>query len=179
MPPAFDEREFRNALGTFATGVTVVTTRGEDGHAYGMTVNSFAAVSLAPPLVLWSLAHGSPSAAAFRSTVCFGISVLALEQLSLSRRFSRPGTDKFAGVPIDDGLGGVPLIRGAVATFECRSEYRYYGGDHEIIVGRVERYGYQQRDSLIFCGGRYQRGISLEPKADADAELSAAWSGLA
>jgi len=129
--------------------------------------------------VLWSLALKSPSAPAFRSTAHFGVSILALDQLGLSRHFSRSAVDKFDGVATVDGDGGVPLITGAAATFECRSEYRYFGGDHHIIVGRVERYAYDRRPTLLFCHGRYQRGQELEPTADADQELAAAWSGLA
>lgn len=176
---SFDERDFRNALGTFGTGVTIVTTRAPDGRPYGMTANSFSAVSLDPPLVLWSLALKSPSAPLFRAAQHFGVSVLALDQLHLSRHFARSAEDKFVGIDTVDGAGGVPLIGGAASTFECRSEYRYFGGDHQIIVGRVERYTYDRRATLLFCHGRYQRGQELEPTADANLELAAAWSGLA
>ena len=176
---AFDEREFRNALGSFATGVSLVTTRGEDGRPYGMTVNSFAAVSLNPPLVLWSLATGSPSAPAFQAANHFAVNVLALNQLELSRHFSHPKPDKFANVAFSSGLAALPLLDGAAAQFECTRDNAYSGGDHIIILGRVIRFSRNRSRTLIFCHGRYHRGVELEPKADADAELSAAWSGLA
>ncbi len=174
-----DEREFRHALGRFATGVTVITTVGEDSHRYGMTANSFAAVSLKPPLVLWSLATSSPSAEAYRNASHFAVNILALDQLHLSRHFAHPHPDKFSGIETVAGLGGAPLLTGCAATFECRREFAYFGGDHVIIVGRVERFAYQRASTLIFCQGHYQRGVDLEPAANADAELSAAWSGLA
>ena len=176
---SFDQRDFRNALGTFGTGVTIISTRGLDGRAYGMTANSFSGVSLDPPLVLWSLAMKSPNAAAFRSATHFGVSILALDQLALSRQFSRPAPDKFEGVATVAGAGGVPLIAGAAARFECRTEYCCLGGDHLIIVGRVAHYAYERKSTLLFCQGRYQRGQELEPAADANQELATAWSGLA
>ena len=163
--PAVDEREFRNALGSFATGVTVITTIGEDLRCYGMTVNSFTAVSLNPPLVLWNLATSSPSAAAFRSASRFAVNVLALDQLDLARRFSHRHPDKFSGLDTVAGIGGVPLLVDPAASFECLREYVYFGGDHAIIVGRVEKFSYRRPQTLMFCQGRYQRGIELEPTA--------------
>jgi flavin reductase (DIM6/NTAB) family NADH-FMN oxidoreductase RutF len=176
---AFTDREFRNALGAFATGVTVVTAIAEDGVPCGMTANSFTALSLQPPLVLWSIARGSPSAPTFLAAEHFAISVLAADQIDISRRFSRPHADKFATVATLPGLGGVPLIDGAVTHFECRQEQRYEGGDHIIIIGRVLRLTVNPVPSLVFCSGRYQRGVDLEPAPDSDTELSVSWSGLA
>jgi len=176
---AFTDREFRNALGAFATGVTVVTAVAEDGIPCGMTANSFTALSLQPPLVLWSIARGSPSAPTFLAAEHFSISVLAADQIDISRRFSRPHADKFATVATLQGIGGVPLIDGAVVNFECRLEQRYEGGDHIILIGRVLRLTSSPAPSLIFSSGRYQRGIDLEPAPDSDTELSVSWSGLA
>jgi flavin reductase (DIM6/NTAB) family NADH-FMN oxidoreductase RutF len=177
-PAPFDPREFRNALGTFATGVTVVTAAGEDGRLLGMTVNSFAAVSLEPPLVLWSLVAHSPSAPAFLQCRHFAVNVLALGQRELSRTFSRPSPDKYAGIATRQGLGGAPLLEGAVAHFECQLERTLPGGDHVILLGRVLRFSHARAPTLIFCNGRYMRGHDLEPYADADAEIAKAWSGL-
>lgn len=176
---AFTDREFRNALGAFATGVTVVTAVAADGVPCGMTANSFTALSLQPPLVLWSIARGSPSAPTFLAAEHFAISILAADQIDVSRRFSRPNADKFATVATLRGIGGVPLIGGAVAHFECRMEQHYEGGDHIIIIGRVLRLTSNPAPSLMFCSGRYQRGTDLEPAPDSDTELSVSWSGLA
>jgi flavin reductase (DIM6/NTAB) family NADH-FMN oxidoreductase RutF len=171
-------REFRNALGAFATGVTVVTTRAADGTPHGLTVNSFAAVSLDPRLVLWSQSIRAPSFALFASAAHFAVNVLALDQLELSRCFARPAPDKFAGVHFDEGLDGVPVLTGAAAAFECRAFARYPGGDHVIHVGEVERFSYTKRAPLMFARGRYQRGRDLELRPDPDADLAAAWAGL-
>jgi len=175
----FTDREFRNTLGTFATGVTVITAIGADGVPCGMTANSFTALSLQPPLVLWSIARGSPSAPLFLAAEYFAISILAADQIDISRRFSRPHPDKFATVQTLPGLGGAPLIAGAAAHFECRTEQFHEGGDHSIIIGRVLRLASSNAPPLIFCSGRYQRGVDLERAPDSDTELSVSWSGLA
>lgn len=177
--PSTEERRFRNALGAFGTGVTVITTVDAAGQRFAMTVNSFAAVSLRPPLVLWSIARGSPSAGVFLATEHFAVNVLAASQLRLARHFSRPSPDKFAEVAVRTGLYGAPLIEGAPAQFECRLEHRYNGGDHVILVGRVLRFVHAPSQPLLFAGGCYQRGTNLEADADWDAELSMAWGGLA
>ncbi len=178
-PCTFDRRDLRNALGVFATGVTVVTTIDAAGRCYAMTANSFTAVSLSPPLVLWSVARDAYSAAAFTGSRYFAINVLALDQIPLSRHFSRPSDDKFAGIATFAGEGGCPLIAGAAAAFQCSTESTHPAGDHEIIIGRIRHYRYSAQDPLIFCRGRYQKGLLLEFKADAEAELNAAWGGLA
>ena len=154
---AVDTGDFRRALGCFATGVTVITTDSAAGGRAGLTVSSFSSVSLDPPLVLWSLSLHAPSLPAFQASPHFGVNILAADQAALSTRFATPSEDKFAGLAIVEGLGDIPLIDGAAAHFECRSEFRYYGGDHVIIIGRVERYAYWDRDPLIFCHGRYAK----------------------
>jgi flavin reductase (DIM6/NTAB) family NADH-FMN oxidoreductase RutF len=151
----FDARDLRNALGTFATGVAIITTRDADGRLFGLTGNSFSSVSLDPPLVLWSLACAAPSLPAFRTATHFGVSVLSTEQQSLSVRFAQRIPDKFDGVSYELGEYGVPLIDGAAAHFECRIVDRYYGGDHEIFLGHVERYSYERKPTLLFCHGAY------------------------
>src|SRR5438045_6999201 len=124
-----DTRDFRAALGTFPTGVCLVTTLGADGQPAGLTVNSFSSVSLEPPMVLWSLARTANCAAVFRDAEYFAINVLAAGDASLSTHFAKPGPDKFqkyAGRFVA-GLGGVPVLENAVASFECHSRHRYYG----------------------------------------------------
>ncbi len=155
----------RNALGTFATGVAFITTRDPEGRLFGLTGNSFNSVSLDPPLVLWSLSVAAPSLPAFRKATHFGVNVLATEQHELALRFARPHKNKFEGVPHSLGEYGVPLIDGAAAHFECRIVDRYYGGDHEIFLGQVERYSYERKPTLLFCHGTYHRAQPLTDDA--------------
>jgi flavin reductase (DIM6/NTAB) family NADH-FMN oxidoreductase RutF len=149
-------------LGTFATGVAIITTRDDAGRLYGLTGNSFSSVSLDPPLVLWSLARAAPSLPAFRAATHFAVNVLGSEHRDLSVRFGRGARDKFAGVDYTLGEFGVPLIDGAAAHFECRIVDRYYGGDHEIFLGHVERYRYVHKPTLLFCHGTYHRAHPLD-----------------
>lgn len=155
----FDARDFRNALGSFATGVTIVTAQGAEGHLAGLTVNSFASVSLDPPLVLWSLSRHSPALTVFRNCSHYAINVLAADQLELSNMFARSGneSERFRGLQFAAGLGGAPLLEGCCAWFECRNETTHDGGDHLLFVGDVENYRYQALSPLVFHGGKYQR----------------------
>lgn len=172
------DREFRNALGAFGTGVTVITTRAADGSLHGLTANSFSAVSLQPRLVLWSQSLRTPSHAVFEAATHFAINILSADQVDLSRRFARSSPDKFAGLAVREGLGGSPLLPGAVATFECQAMARHPGGDHVIHVGEVLRYAYADGAPLLFVRGRYQIGRDLEANPRPDADLESAWSGL-
>lgn len=112
--------------------------------------------------MLWSLSRAAPSLPAFRAATHFGVTVLATEQQALALRFARPHRNKFENVPHSLGEYGVPLIEGAAAHFECRIVDRYYGGDHEIFLGHVERYTYERKPTLLFCHGAYQRAEPLE-----------------
>jgi flavin reductase (DIM6/NTAB) family NADH-FMN oxidoreductase RutF len=153
--PEFDPRDFRNALGLFATGVTIVTTRTDGGEPIGLTANSFSSVSLAPPLVLWSLSLRSPNLGNFLKAAHFAINVLARDQIALSQRFSKPIPNKFEGVACSEGRQGLPLLDGAVAQFQCRTEARHYAGDHVIFIGHVLQYAYAEREALGYFRGRY------------------------
>ena len=157
----FDTRDLRNALGSFATGVTIITARGKDGGLYGLTANSFTSVSLTPPLVLWSASLYAQSLPAFQEGSHFVVNVLAHDQVELSNFFARTREDKFAEIEHMIAECGAPVILGAAAHFECRNEYRHYGGDHIIFIGHVERYAYTQKPTLLFCRGRYLRGEPL------------------
>lgn len=153
--PDIDPKDFRRALGTFVTGVTIITTRRPSGEFAGLTANSFSSVSLSPPLVLWSLSLFAPSLPAFQESPHFSINILAADQMHLSQKFSRSAPNKFEGVAVREGIGGVPLIEGAAASFTCRNEFRYYGGDHVIFLGAVLAYEHSDLPPLVFARGRY------------------------
>ncbi len=159
--PPPDVRALRNALGVYPTGVTIVTTRGVDGRSVGLTVNSFASLSLEPPLLLWSLSNRSPNLRAFRTASHFVVNVLAQEQDDLAMRFANPAiVDKFEGVALrDDALGRsheVPLVGGAAAWFVCACRDAIETGDHTLFIGRVVAHeSAAERPPLVFQGGRF------------------------
>jgi flavin reductase (DIM6/NTAB) family NADH-FMN oxidoreductase RutF len=169
-----DARHLRHALGRFPTGVTVVTTRGPTGKLEGLTVNSFAALSLEPALVLWSLNHSSPSVAGFRASGHFAVNVLRATQADLSHRFAVRSDNKFDGIVFDAGLGGVPVLRDMLATFECETASIVEGGDHLLFVGRVRRIAYADGDPLIFNAGKYCTAQGL-PAGTAVDDLKKVW----
>jgi flavin reductase (DIM6/NTAB) family NADH-FMN oxidoreductase RutF len=149
-----DTGALRRSLGSFSTGITVITTVTPDGRKVGLTANSFLSVSLDPPLVLWSLKDSSPNRTVFEQCSHFAINVLAFDQEGICRRFATPGiADKFAGVALKDGTGGVPLLDGAVAQFECSAHARHPGGDHQLFIGKVESHRWSERLPLLFCQG--------------------------
>mgnify|MGYP001294412596 CR=1 FL=1 len=151
----FDPQDFRAALGTFTTGVTIITTRGPDGEPIGITANSFNSVSLNPPLVLWSLSKNARSLGAFSGARHWNVHVLSVEQEALSGRFARQGEDKFADLELDEGISDAPLLRDCTASFQCRTAFSYDGGDHVIFVGEVLAYDRSELPPLVFQGGQY------------------------
>ena len=151
----FDPTELRKVLGTFATGVTVITTRAPDGTAVGLTANSFNSVSLDPPMVLWSLAKTARSRSAFEAAQHWAVHILAADQEELANRFATRGTDKFAGLIIDHGTGEVPLLHGCAARLQCRTSFLYEGGDHIIFVGEVLAVDHTDNTPLVFHAGAY------------------------
>lgn len=154
--PSFSTTEFRAALGAFATGVTIVTARDASGHYVGLTANSFNSVSLAPPLVLWSLALTARSMATFNNTSHYAIHVLAADQMDLAERFSRKEGSRFEGVSFRDSAAGVPILDGVLAVFECFNRSQYEEGDHVIFVGQVERCTlHADAQPLIFQRGKF------------------------
>lgn len=154
-----DPRALRNALRSFATGITVVTACTPEGQAIGLTVNSFNSVSLAPPLIVWSLSQDSSNFEAFQRASHYAVNVLALDQIELAQRFATSDADKFLGLATSPGLGGAPLLQKCCAWFECRNESRFAAGDHRVFIGSVERFSAVARKPLIYHGGRYQ-GLS-------------------
>lgn len=155
-PP--DIREFRNALGAFATGVTVITTRGPRGELVGNTASSFNSVSLDPPLVLWSLGKNAYSIKAYLSTDYFAVNVLREGQEDVSSRFARALGDKWQGLDYETWETGSPILPDALAVFECKTVYTYQGGDHVIFVGEVIRFDHDPNGRpLVFHRGGYRR----------------------
>lgn len=152
---SFEARQLRDVLGTFVTGVTIVTTRDAEGQAHGVTANSFSSVSLDPPLVLWSQSVSSRSHAAFQGSAHFAINILADDQIALSNHFAKSRDDKFDGVAHAQGLGGAPVLDGVAAHLECTKVAAYPGGDHVVFIGRVERIAQSGRRPLAFGSGRY------------------------
>jgi flavin reductase (DIM6/NTAB) family NADH-FMN oxidoreductase RutF len=151
-------RDFRSALGSFATGVTVITALAPDGEPIGVTISSFNSVSLDPPLILWSLSLNSPNIDAFRSASHYAVNVLAAGQQQLSDRFASRSEDRFTGLRVRTGLSDVPLLEGCCAWFECTNEAHYPGGDHLIFVGHVERFAVADAETpLIFHNARYRQ----------------------
>jgi flavin reductase (DIM6/NTAB) family NADH-FMN oxidoreductase RutF len=140
----------------FATGVTIVTARTASGELVGLTANSFNSVSLAPPLVLWSLALAAGSMAVFSNGMHYAINVLAADQQALAEQFASRGTDRWKGVAFTEGVSGAPLLNGAAATFECFNRSQYTEGDHVIFVGEVERCSHRAEASpLLYHGGKF------------------------
>ena len=150
-----DATSLRAALGSFATGVTIVTCRAANGEPVGLTVNSFAALSLAPPMVLWSLRLASPSLAVFDAATHFAINVLAEAQVDLSRRFASALPAKFDEGLWGQGVNGVPVLAGCAATFECERASHQVAGDHRLYLGRVVAASSQGLAPLVYHSGRY------------------------
>jgi 3-hydroxy-9,10-secoandrosta-1,3,5(10)-triene-9,17-dione monooxygenase reductase component len=163
MQQSFDSDLFRQALGTFTTGVTIVTTVDAAGHDVGVTANSFNSVSLAPPMVLWSLARSSTNMAAFLAARNFAVHVLASDQHALATRFAQKGTDRFAGLHLRRGVDGIALLNGCAARFECRTAFQYEGGDHVIFVGEVLNFEHCEREPLVFKRGRFALAAGKMP----------------
>ncbi|MCP3906991.1 MAG: flavin reductase family protein [Oceanicoccus sp.] len=154
---SFDSLEFRNALGTFATGVCVVTANPEGYEPFGMTVNSFASVSLDPALVLWSLQNNSECFSVFEKADKFAVNILASDQIDLSNLYAQKNNHVLAPKHFRIGKSGLPVVRGVVTSFECNVWARYPGGDHVILVGEVtEMENNSNKEPLLFNAGQYR-----------------------
>lgn len=149
-------RSIRNLLGQFATGVTVITTTGQDGRKIGMTANSFSSLSLEPPLILWSLSKTAPSLPDFVAAPHFAIHVLGHHQHELSGHFARGAEDKFANIQHEMCDLGIPILQDTLATLVCRNVNQYEGGDHLIFIGEIEHYQHNSGDPLVFHAGKYR-----------------------
>ncbi|GLZ86417.1 flavin oxidoreductase [Metapseudomonas resinovorans] len=174
----FDPKQFRQALGAFTTGVTIVTTRGPDGQDYGLTANSFNSVSIDPPMVLWSINKDSSSAHAFTEGSHFAVHILATDQEPLSNRFAKSGTDKFAGLDLQRGPSEIPLLDGCSARFQCKTTYQYEGGDHIILVGEVLAFDRFDKAPLVFHSGGYRRLVPPAPRGEESVIYGENWLGF-
>ena len=153
-----DARTFRDALGCFATGVTIITAMDADGKPIGLTANSFTSVSLDPPLLLVCIANNAGSAAVMRRAERFAVNVLQIGQQPTSNRFAGKGEDRFAATPWEVGEFGTPVLTGSLSSFECARDAVHDGGDHFILVGRVLKAMLEpRRDPLLYFRGKYRR----------------------
>lgn len=151
-----DSRHFRRALGQFATGVTVITCVSKsDGRSVGMTVNSFASVSLDPPLVLWNLANSSANLAVIGAADGFAVNVLSKEQCDIAKTFAAPVSSRFNGVPHHVSARGLPVLDEAIAVFECRHHTQHVGGDHTIFIGEVMSFRMREAAPLVYSAGNF------------------------
>ncbi len=153
-----DPRTLRDAMGCFATGITIVTALDPAGTPVGLTANSFTSVSLDPPLLLVCIANTAGTAPTLRGAAHFGVNVLQIGQQPTSNRFAAKGEDRFANQPWAPGQTGVPLLGGSLVSFECQRESLHEAGDHFILVGRVVRAQFEpHRDPLLYFRGKYRR----------------------
>lgn len=152
-----DPRALRNALGAFATGVTIVTARGDDGEPVGFTANSFTSVSLEPPLLLVCLAHKAFSYGIFKKAESFAVNVLEAGQEEIAMRFATRGVDKFGLTDWHPGERGAPLIAGCLARFDCAMHQRVVAGDHDILMGQVIGFSRHEGSALVYHHGTFRR----------------------
>jgi flavin reductase (DIM6/NTAB) family NADH-FMN oxidoreductase RutF len=153
---SFDTRALRDALGCFPTGVAVVTAESDDRPPMGITVNSFASVSLVPPLVLWCVDRRSDRSQTFVSAGGFTISVLDATHREVSARLAKPGAHSLADIALRPTELGPPALADALAVFECVREEVHPGGDHVILLGRVLRFAFRPSgEPLVFFRGDY------------------------
>ena len=158
MCSSFDGDQFRQAMSRFATGVCIITANPIGYQPFGLTVNSFASLSLTPPLVLWNLRKASDTLQAFRAATLYCVNVLSHNQSELSSRLARRGDHVLQPDEFEPGSSGLPVLRRTLAAFECRIEERYEGGDHIIMVGRVLALRREGKGRpLLFIDGRYRQ----------------------
>ena len=160
--PLDEIRALRSALGRYPTGVSVVSTQSPDGQVHCMTVNSFASLSLEPPLILWALRTRSVRFETFVNCALFSINVLAESQVDLARRHATPTRDAVDSHDWKGFLAGCPVVTGAVAQFVCRTDNQVQQGDHAIQIGEVIKFAEFERKPLLFMSGGYFAGSGLE-----------------
>lgn len=155
MTDGVDAAQFRQLLGRFATGVSVLTARDASGEPQGMTASSIASVSLVPPLLLVAVDHANDMHAAMRSATRFVVNILAADQEALARAFAAETTNRFVGVGYRESRHGIPLLDGAVAHIECAKQAEVPGGDHTVFLGLVTGGAVTEREPLLYFRGGY------------------------
>lgn len=160
--PALDPLELRRCLGSFVTGVTVITALDVHGQPEGITANSFSSLSLDPPLIVWSLRLNARSFLTYQNAKQFAVNILAQDQLHISNRFASSGVNRFEGIDYQSGLAGVPLIAGCASYLECSLQATHPGGDHLLFVGRVERIHVVNKPPLAYSGGSYAKVVLID-----------------
>lgn len=153
--PPLDARALRNALGNFATGITVITAQSNTGEKVGVTANSFNSLSMDPPLILWSLDKRAGSYNVFSQTSHFAVNILAADQMATSNHFATKQVDKFASIDYEIGLGNAPLLKGCSARFQCSVYQKIDAGDHWLFIGKVEAFDEESKSGLCYHKGGY------------------------
>ena len=177
MNTAFEPREFRDALSSFATGVTIVTSRDKDNEPIGMTASSFNSVSVDPPLILWSVTKSALSANAYKEAEYFAVHILSAHQSDLSNKFATSGENKFAGLDYDYDAYDMPALPNVACRFSCKTWAVHEGGDHWIIVGEVLGFERNVTEGLIFAGGSYAASAPLHQVVKSSGSPNNAASG--
>ena len=151
------QEQFRNALGSFASGVTAVTTKDANGKLLGITVSAFCSVSLSPPMVLICIEKTAGCHYAFEESNVFVVNILREGEAQTSELFASVIDNKFEEIDYSLGIDGVPILTNALATLECRVKFSYHGGDHSIFVGEVENVSVDDGSPLMYFRGNYGR----------------------
>ncbi|NJR20585.1 MAG: flavin reductase family protein [Hyphomonadaceae bacterium] len=151
----FDQKEYRSALGSFATGVTIVTANDANGHGHGLTVNSFTSVSLDPPLVLWCLGNKSDSYDIFANSSHYAINVLPADGKDLAMRFAGKGDQQFAAGEAKSLVTGAPILNDAIAAFDCVVVDKIVAGDHLILIGQTQDFVVKNVPGLTYFRGTF------------------------
>lgn len=161
-PPPQAKPELRHAFGRFATGIAIITTLDEDGKPYGLTINSFASVSMAPPIISWNVIRGSTAHQTITQAGRFVVNILATSQRDVAQQMTGPIEHRFAGVPYHDSSSGLPIISNTLATFECETHSMISAGDHDIVLGTVKQFEHREGHPLVYWRGNYATAMACE-----------------
>lgn len=153
---AITNEEFRAALGNFASGVTVVTTKDADGNLHGLTVSAFSSVSMNPPLILICIQKSTHSYHAFEESKSFVVNILSDSQKEISNQFAFKHEDKFSGIDYKIGVLNIPVLDNCLVNLECTLKHSYDGGDHTIFVGQIENAVVNEKNPLVYWKGNYR-----------------------
>lgn len=154
--------ELRHAFGRFATGIAVITTLDEHGKPYGLTINSFASVSMDPPMISWNVIRGSNAHKTIARAGSFVVNILARPQLDIAQQMTGSLEHRFAGVPYYSSSSGLPVISDTLATFECDTHSMITAGDHDIVLGTVKQFEHRDGHPLVYWRGGYTTATACE-----------------